>query len=128
MTIIVVFASSLFIALILVLIKATELKSGKRNVGLAVISKLDSKTIWLLKTLEFRGLQLVQSLRYLVTVRAKNAIHNLLDKLWQKAINEYRARHEVIMGRKDIVNKGSVSFYLKKIDESKKNGQKGEIN
>jgi hypothetical protein len=53
--------------------------------------------------------------------------NEIFNKIHLAILAEYRKRQEVIMGRKNIANKGSVSFYLKKITEDKKEGEKGKI-
>jgi hypothetical protein len=127
MATIVVFASSLFIALILVFTKSLELKHGKRNIGLELISRFDSKADNLIASLKFRGLQLVQTIRYILFVQIEAAAKELFNQAHEKIRQEYKTRQSAIMGRKDITNNGSASFYLKKITEDKSNGEKGKI-
>lgn len=125
MTNIVVFASSLSVASILVLVKALELRFGKRNALLRLIGRLDAKALSAASSLKFRSLQLIQSARYIVLVKSKEVAKSLFEKAWDKIVIEYRERERVMMGQKNITNKGAVSFFLKKIDESKE--KKGEI-
>lgn len=125
MTNIVVFASSLSVASILVLVKALELRFGKRNALLKLIGRLDAKALSTASSLKFRSLQLIQSARYIVLVKSKEVAKSLFEKAWGKIVIEYRERERVMMGQKNITNKGAVSFFLKKIDESKE--KKGEI-
>jgi len=122
------FVFSLLAASVLVVVKAIEIKYGKKNLILNILSKLDSKVESFVLNLKFRILQIVQSVRYVVLVRAKEVCKNFLVKIEQKIMDEYKSRQSTIMmGRKDIANRGSVSFYLKKITEDKCNGQKGKI-
>jgi len=127
MTTIIVFFSSLFLAAALISFKAVELRCGKRNATLSLICRLDSGIEIFICGLKFRWLQLLQSLRYLVFIRMKTACKNLLEKAEEKIINEYKAKQSSIMGHKDILNKGSVSFYLKKITEDRSIGERGKI-
>ncbi|MEK7669087.1 MAG: hypothetical protein AAB350_00650 [Patescibacteria group bacterium] len=127
MTTIVIFGSSLFMALILLLTKAMELKYGNKNIILRFIGKLDSKFETVVSNLKFRGLQLTQSIRYIFLVQAKEICKDCFKKIEEKAVNEFKKRQDVIMGKKEIASKGSVSFYLKKITEDKGNGEKGKI-
>lgn len=128
MTTVIIFASSLFMTLFLILIKALELKREKKNFFLKFISQLDAKSHELVAIFKFKSLQFIQIVRYLATIRAKEFFKNLLQKIIEKAINEYRARQKtIIMGRKEIGNNGSVSFYLKKISEDKNKNEKGRI-
>lgn len=127
MATIVVFASSLSIASLLVLSKAIELRFGRRNIFLTLIGKLDNKAIWFVGFLKFKSLQLVQIIRYIVLVKSKIVFRELFNKVQVKITDEYQKRQNIMMGRKDIKNNGSVSFYLKKISEEKGNGEKGKI-
>jgi hypothetical protein len=122
MATIIVFASSLLILSIFLILKALELKSGNKNLLLGLISKFETEANLLVKTLKFRSLQLNQTVRYLVFVKSKLLWNEIFNKIHLAILAEYRKRQEVIMGRKNIANKGSVSFYLKKITEDKKEG------
>lgn len=122
-----VFALSIFIATALVLIKSLELRHGKKNVFLRIIGKFDFISLFLASVLKFRTLQLVQSLRYVVIVRGKTVCKEWLEKIKVWILEEFRMRRDEIMGHKDIINKGSVSFYLKKITENKEGGIRGKI-
>ncbi len=126
MATIVVFASSLSIASILVLVKAIELKFGKKNTFLELIRKLDNRAIAIISEVKFRNLQLIQTIRYIVLVQSKEVFRSFLDKMQEKIALEYRLRQEVVMGKRNITNRGSVSFYLKKITEEK-GIEKGKI-
>lgn len=124
---IVIFASSLSLASILVLIKAIELKYKKRNIALRVLGKLDNTTEKLIFNFKFKSLQLIQSLRYILLVQSKAIFKEHLHKIQEKMLNEYKIRHEKMMGKRNISANGSASFYLKKITESKDSGEKGRI-
>lgn len=127
MATITIFASSLSIASILVLAKALELKFGKKNIFLALISRLDNVANNLIDIFKFRSLQLIQSVRYIILVQSHILLSEFLDRIKDRIRNEYQVRQEIMMGRKVISNKGSVSFYLKKISESKGNVGRGKI-
>jgi hypothetical protein len=62
-----------------------------------------------------------------VLVQARKVCKDLLDNIEDKIMNEYRMGQSAIMGQKNIINKGAVSFYLKKIAEHKVNGVGGKI-
>lgn len=126
MTTIVVFTSSLSIVSILVLVKALELKFGRKNTFLELIRKLDNRAIAIISEVKFRNLQLIQTVRYIVLVQSKEVFRSFLDKIQEKIALEYRLRQEVVMGKRNITNRGSVSFYLKKITEEK-GIEKGKI-
>ncbi len=127
MATIVIFASSILILSVFVAIKAVEMKYEKRNLLLCLLGKCDAKSEKLVSDFKFKILQLIQSVRYIVLVQTKVVCKNLLDRVEEKIINEYKARHMMIMGQKNIANRGSVSFYLKKINESKGLSGRGKI-
>jgi hypothetical protein len=129
MATIVVFASSLLMASGLVAIKAIELRNDRKNILLKLINKLDSRFGKIVAFLKFKFLQVIQSIRYIILIEAPKFFKNLFEKVQQKIIDEYKKRQDtIITGKKNIVNKGSVSFYLKKITEHKESEGKGKIN
>jgi hypothetical protein len=124
----IVFASSLLVVSALIITKAIELKREKKNMVLGVLGRLDSKSDKLISAIKFKSLQLVQSIRYIVLVRSKEIFNESFHGVKEKIKEELRTKHNIIiMGRKEIAHKGSVSFYLKKIAEDKSNGEKGKI-
>jgi len=128
MATIIIFASSLLIASTLVSIKAIELRSSRKNFVLRLVGKLDSKSEILISNLKFRSLQFIQSVRYIFLVQLRTVCRHLFNWAHEKIMQEYKARQNfIMMGRKEISNKGSVSFYLKKITEHKGNSEKGKI-
>jgi hypothetical protein len=127
MATVVVFASSLSVASILVTVKALELKFGKRNFFLQLVSKLDSAVVSFLASIKFRSFQLIQSIRYIFLVQIRMLSKEIFLRVQAKIADEYKMSQSAIMGRKDITNRGSVSFYLKKISENRGNGEKGKI-
>jgi hypothetical protein len=127
MATIIVFASSLIVLSVFVVIKAIEIKYEKRNIFCELLGKFDDASHKLVADLKFKILQFVQSARYIVLVKAKEAIKKILEKLEEKIVREYRAGHTMIMGQREIAVSGSASFYLRKISENKDNGAKGKI-
>jgi hypothetical protein len=127
MATIIIFASSLFTMSAFVAIKAVEVKYEKRNLLLCLLGKCDAKSEKLISDLKFKTLQLIQSARYIALVQTKEVCKNLLEKVEQKIVDEYRTKHMMIMGHKDLVSNGAVSFYLKKINEGKNLGARGKI-
>jgi hypothetical protein len=129
MTTIIVFFSSFFIASALIAVKTVEIKYGKSNFILGLLNKFDAESNKLISSVRFKALQIIQSVRYIILVQTKAVCKNLLDKVEERIMNEYKSRHTmVMMGHKNIAtNRGSVSFYLKKIAEEKYNNQGGKI-
>jgi hypothetical protein len=126
-TTIVVFILSFIIALAFLALKAVEIKYEKRNIFCELLGKFDTSAHKLATNLKFKSLQIIQSARYIILVEAKEATRKLFEKLEQKIIDEYRVRHTMIMGQKEIATTGSASFYLRKITENKDSGIKGKI-
>jgi len=127
MTTIVVFGSSLAVALILILTKTLEIKYGSKNILLRLIGKADNRLELIVSKIRFRSLQLIQSIRYIIFVHGSEMFKDYIKKAEQKAVSEFKKRQDVIMGKKEIINGGSVSFYLKKITEEKGHVVKGKI-
>lgn len=123
MTTIVVFASSFVAMSALVGFKTLELKCGKKNIALKCVGLFDSKAEKLISNIKFRFVQIMQTARFLVLIQAKVIFKNLLERVE----DNIKSKHTVLMGQKNIINKGSVSFYLKKIAEDKVNGGRGKI-
>jgi hypothetical protein len=124
----IIFVSSLFIALAMILFHAIEMKKNKSNPLLKGLRRADIKSGKLIANLSFRWLQLCQSIRYIVLVQIKEISKIWFTKLEEKVVNEYRLRQSSIMGgQKQIAKNGSASFYLKKITEHKDNEGKGKI-
>ena len=126
MATITIFASSLFIATCLIFIKSIELHWGNKNPLLKLLSKFEGRAETLISSLKFRVLQLVQSVRYILFVQSRVYFRSIIEKILQKMADEYKKRQDELMGRKDIINKGAVSFYLKKITEEKAREHLGE--
>lgn len=127
MATIVIFASSFSLASFLIIFKAVELRYGRRNPILGLIGKFDESATSILAVLKFRLFQLIQTVRYIALVQSKMFFRSLIDRLQDRIMSEYHLRESAIMGKRNIVNKGSVSFYLKKITEDKGGAEKGRI-
>jgi len=127
MTTIVVFASSLSVASILLITKAIELRGEKKNLLLKTLCRFDSRFAKLVSNFKFAILRMIQIVRYIALVWTKEFCKEIYRKVIDWAEKELRARQDTILtGRKDIHKNGSASFYLKKITEVK-NGDKGKI-
>ena len=122
-----IFVLSLIAASTLVAIKAIELRSSHKNFILRLLGKLDDKSEDFVKKLKFRSLQVIQSVRYILLVQFRAVSRKLFSWAHEKIMQEYHSKQSIIMGRKEISNKGSVSFYLKKITEHKESSEKGKI-
>ena len=95
---------------------------------LGILNKLDDKALVFFHSTKFRSLQLIQTIRYIILVKVKELLIELFEKYKNRIIEEYRLRkNSILIGKKQIKNKGSVSFYLKKITEHKGNGERGKI-
>lgn len=123
MAIIVIFASSLFLASVLVFTKALELKFNRKNFALKLLGKLDEKAFAANLKIKFLGLQIIQSARYVVLVKTPQFFRKLASDAGTKILIAYKEREGMIMGKRNITSRGSVSFFLKKIDEGRGNSQ-----
>lgn len=128
MTTIVVFGVSLFLAVFLFLIKAYSLRKAQDTFLLKKLALLDGRSEDLIQTFKFRTLQLIQSARYILSVYLPNLIECEVDRCRTALANKLEEQRNLVLGKKEIQNRGAVSFFLKKIDEGKRNSQRGEIN
>ncbi len=124
---IIIFASSLILALLLLFLKYLELRFQKKNSILEYIRRYDVKTENILLRIKFLLVQFIQSIRYLVLVHLKEIIIVFFDRFYDKIREFYHLKKDSIMGKKTLLSKGSASFYLKKIKEDKSNSVKGSI-
>lgn len=127
MATIIVFASSLVASLTLISFKAFEIKKGNKHFILEFINRLDSRLDKLVVFLKFKGLQFIQTVRYIVLIKMRDLAQNFFHKAQERLASEIKLRQEIMMGKKDIMSKGSVSFYLKKITEDKGHTRRGKI-
>ena len=123
MSTIIVFGISLVIAFVLICLKAIELKYQRENFILRILGLLDEQTEKLTSNIKFRTLQIIQTVRYLLLVHSKNVAKEMVGKAQDRIVKEYELRESTLMGRKNISNRGSVSFYLKKIVTDKGAGR-----
>ena len=123
MATIAIFASSLFLASILVLTKAIEIRLNKKSFVLRLLAKLDERATSTALRIKFLSLLLIQSARYMVLVKTPELFKEWVGETKNKVLVAYRERESVIMGKRNITNKGSVSFFLKKIDENRESGR-----
>ena len=73
-------------------------------------------------------MQIRQTIKYIFVVYIPYFLRQKSKKYKESVNARIINNKDILMGRRDIENKGSASFFLRKIDESKRNGKKGEIN
>lgn len=119
MTPIIIFGLSFLITLTILAAKAFESNSQNPSFLLKLFKKLDPHAEKFIEGFKFRVLQVIQTARYIALVHAPEVLRELSHEIKESAMREYRVSQDIIMGRKNIVNKGAVSFYLKRIKEEK---------
>lgn len=127
MTTIIIFALALFFAISIIFFKALDLKKGKSNFVYTIIGKFDRSSAVFVEKIKFSILQFIQSIRYIILVKIRNKITDFVSQEIRRILNEYENKQKIFMGRKNIANNGSVSFYLKKIKDQKAYDGKGKI-
>lgn len=128
MVTIVIFGVSIFFAFTILLLKMLYLHRGRDGFVLRFLGRCDPWTERLTSATKFRTLQIIQSVRYLFLLRLPEIVSQTAKKYKGRLVLKLENKRNLLMGRKEITNKGAVSFFLKKMDEAKKNGHKGEIN
>lgn len=127
MTTVFIFASSLLVSFILVISHYIKLQKQKENIILKVTRKIDPFAEKFIEEFRFRILQTVQTVRFIATIWITGFIKNLYLKAREQILREFENRKTVIMGKREIHNNGAVSFYLRKIKESKTSFGRGKI-
>ncbi len=128
MATIVIFGVSLALALLLLALKAVSLKKGSDTFLLRELGKLDPKAEKLSQSARFLILQAIQTVRYIFLVYIPKVIDEETGRYRESLAQKLEVQRNLLLGKKEIQNRGAVSFFLKKIDETKRNGQRGEIN
>lgn len=123
---IIIFGLSTLFVLSIVISKLIEQKTNRTILLLKVLRKFDPNAESFITKFRYRTLQLIQTVRYILIVHIPQIIREIGSEIHQGAMREYRISQSIIMGRKNITNKGAVSFYLKKIKEERESGR-GEI-
>ena len=118
MTPIYIFAGSFLISFVILIAKVLE-RGDSSSFVLKGFRKLDPKAEKFIQEFKYRVLQVIQTVRYLALVHVPMMMKELAHEIRESAMREYRVSQDIIMGRKNIVNKGAVSFYLKRIKEEK---------
>ncbi|MEK7642459.1 MAG: hypothetical protein AAB392_01555 [Patescibacteria group bacterium] len=128
MVTIVIFALSVIVASLLIVLRLLAMRSSRESLPLRFMSKYDSATQDFVDNLRFRILQVIQTIKYLTLVHMPSVADSTIAKYKLKMLDKLETQRNLLMGRKNIQNRGSVSFFLKKIDETKKQTPKGFIN
>lgn len=127
MTLIIIFSLSLLISIIFFALKFFDIKYNKENILFKFLSKLDPKSEKLLESTKIFIVGIIQTIKYIFTVKIKDGYNSLIYKFKEKLIFEYQKRHDIIMGKRSISINRPTSFYLRKITENKNTSGTGKI-
>ncbi len=125
MATITIFAVSLFGCISLLVSGYLNVRRSSQNFFSRTLSKTDALIQGQKSRVDRFIVQMLQSIRYLFKVLIPELAHNAMNKVMQRIKEEYEKRNEIMQGRRDIHNKGAVSFYLRKI--AREDGDEGAI-
>lgn len=128
MATIVIFWFFLLLVLLLLLLKYFEIKKGKNIKLLQFLSHFDFFFEKCKVFVDYKLLQVKQTIKYIFVVYIPDIIGRKTQKYKENINIKINNNKEMLMGKRELENKGSSSFFLRKIDENKKNAKKGEIN
>jgi len=124
----VVFGLSILILLFQLLFTMASRNSGRQLLPLSLLARFDNTALRATDTLRALLLLTIQTLRYIVLVYVPQLLDDALKSAHRVIEVHLELRQSVLRGRKDIRNKGAISFYFKKIDDQLKDRTHGEIN
>ncbi len=127
MTNIVFFFVSLFIVFVLFVLKLVSVSKNRDIFPLNIFRITDPKAEKLIDYLKYKIYQIVQTLRFLVIVKMPEVLKHEKNKMQEKIAEKIDKQRDVILGKINIKDNGSSSFYLKEISEQAKNEEKGRI-
>ncbi len=121
------FSVTAFLLLILFFAKSRSILSGNQNFVLRGVSVLDNPASKLFVSLSFRWKQISQTVRYIIFIVIPHRSEEAFKQMKGRAVHHYNKQKDTLMGKKEILNSSSASFFLKKMKEEKKNTKSGKI-
>jgi len=122
-----IFAFSALLLIILFFAKSRSILSGNQNFILRAISILDIPASNFFEFLGFRWKQIYQTVRYIFVILIPQRSEEAFKQMKGKAVENYKKQKDTLMGKKELINSSSASFFLKKMKEEKKNSKNGKI-
>lgn len=116
---VIIFAVSFLLLSILFLSKHREAITGEKNSLGKALTPLDNKASKVLYAIHYRFYQLVQTIKFVFLVKIPEKGRVKIHKTKDSVVKEYKKQKDVIMGKKELNQNGSASFFLRKIDETK---------
>jgi hypothetical protein len=126
------FAASFIMLTILFLSKHREVKTGDKTFIGKFLSRFDAGSMKILNTIHYRFYQLIQTVRFIFLVHLPEKSRVKISKTKDTVLHSYNKQKDVIMGKKELQQNGSSSFFLRKVTDHKKgnggeNGERGKI-
>lgn len=117
---------------ILFLSKHREVKTGDKNIVGKTLARFDAGSKQIIYKIHFRIYQLIQTVRFIFLVHLPEKSRVKITKTKDSMMSEYKKQKDVIMGKKELSNNGSSSFFLRKVNENKQansevGGERGKI-
>lgn len=108
--------------------KDREVKTGEKTLVGKILAKFDQKSESFSAALHHRSFELYRTVKYILLVHLPEKGRVKIENTKESVLNSYNKQKDVIMGKKELSNNGSSSFFLRKVSENKNgNGAKGKI-
>lgn len=110
----------------LFLSKHRETGLGRKNFLLSFLSRFDERSSSFLSAVHFQLYRLVQTVKFLIFVHIPEKGKVKINQTKESMISGYQKQKDVIMGKKELRENGSSSFFLRKMTENKNSNAGGE--
>ena len=123
----ILFVISLIFLSTMLFSKWQEEKSGNKNFVGRGLASVDPFAVRINSAANFRWQQVSQTVRYIIFIVIPRRSEESWREAKKMAVQGYKKQKDILMGKRDIANGSSASFYLKKIKEDQANGADGRI-
>ena len=125
--VIIIFAVSFLGLAVLFLFKYREIKTGEKPALNRLLSRFDEKSERFAKLLRVYFYRFLEAVKFffLVHLPAKGRVK--IENAKESVINKYNKQKDAIMGKKELSQNTSSSFFLRKMSENKNDNGSGKI-
>ncbi|HEY4516218.1 MAG TPA: hypothetical protein VJH67_03475 [Candidatus Paceibacterota bacterium] len=119
MLVIYFFIPAFLVLVILFLSKHREINAGTKTFVGNFLSRFDVSSARIMSLIKYRMYQVVQTVRYLLFVHLPEKSKVKINKTKEAVEERYRKQKDAVMGKKELKQNGSSSFFLHKMSEHK---------
>ena len=120
------FVPSFLVLSALFLSKHRELRTHNQTLLGRLLSRFDVKSEAVLSAVHYRLYQIVQTIRYVLVVHLPEKGRVKIIQTKDAVEQSYRKQKDAVMGKKELKQNGSSSFFLRKMSEHKDVGSNRE--